>query len=423
MPPLQNLYKRISSFGIHPEMDEMAVRHASLINTFYFFSLPAFVGSMIQTYISDGPLLGNAMLALNIIYVSLLVLLKTGKFIVAEYFIMGICNISIFIFHNMAGFGAGIYLYYFPLLIMMSFLSDFRRIRYFSIHVLSALFTMLLCIVFEKKLFWFEQDQEALKTSFLYNLITSISLTGFCTFIIIRMNYREYISFRNMEKNREENQQRMLSSLREKEMLLAEIHHRVKNNLSVISSLLNLQLNTVTNEYTRQILLESRNRVASMALIHQKLYRQDNAEEVDFDTYINELVTEIRNSYPFATPMQIQVNVTAHPIPLNLTTAIPCGLILNELLSNCYKHAFNEKSRGEINISFTASEQDQTLYELTVADNGSGLPVDFNPAELNSLGITIVESLTQQIDGKLVWFSEPGKGSSFKIQFHQTPPR
>jgi two-component sensor histidine kinase len=413
------IFQRINRFGTHPGMDELALRHASMINIFYFFSYPAVIGSMIQTYISDGVFLGNAMLTLTVAYTFLMVFLYNGKFITAEYVIMFICNAGIFLFHNLAGFDGGIYFYLFPLLIMLAFLSDFRRIKHFYLHVITSLLTVLLCILFEKKLFWYEQDPAALKTSFLYNLIASAVLTGMCTFIIIRINYREYINYKKQEHEREENQKRMQTSLREKEMLLAEIHHRVKNNLAVISSLLNLQLNTVSNEYTRQILLESRNRVASMALIHQKLYRQDNAEDVDFDTYIHELVAEIRNSYPFATPLHIQVNITAHKIPLNLTTAIPCGLILNELLSNCYKHAFKDKNRGEINVSFTANSNDPELYELAVNDNGCGLPANFNPPELNSLGITIIESLTQQIDGTLKWESTPETGSSFIIQFRQ----
>ncbi|MFN8712661.1 MAG: sensor histidine kinase [Bacteroidota bacterium] len=390
-----------------------------MINIFYFFSYPAVIGSMIQTYISDGVFLGNAMLVLTVVYTFLMVFLYNGKFITAEYVIMFICNAGIFLFHNLAGFDGGIYFYLFPLLIMLAFLSDFRRIKHFYLHVITSLLTVLLCILFEKKLFWYEQDPTALKTSFLYNLIASAVLTGMCTFIIIRINYREYINFKKQEHEREENQKRMQTSLREKEMLLAEVHHRVKNNLAVISSLLNLQLNSVTNEYTRQILLESRNRIASMALIHQKLYRQDNAEDVDFDTYIHELVEEIRNSYPSETPLPIEVNIKAQRIPLNLTKAIPCGLILNELLSNCYKHAFHGKDQGEINISFISNNNDPELYELSVQDNGKGLPANFNPSELNSLGITIIESLTQQIDGTLKWVSSPNNGSSFSIEFRQ----
>jgi two-component sensor histidine kinase len=421
---LRQFYYRITRFGTHTGMDELQLRHAGLINTFYFVSFPAFVGSMIQTYLVDGPLLGNAMLGLNIVYLLAGIFLYTGKFVVAEFTIMIIANISIFFFHNVSGVEGGIYIYFFPLLIMMSFLSDFRRFRYFTFHVIISLITLLLCVIFERKLFWFEQPADALALSFRYNLIASAVLTGFCTFIIIRMNYREYNSYKLREKEREESQQQMQQALREKEMLLAEIHHRVKNNLSVISSLLNLQMNSVSNDYTRQILLESRNRVASMALIHQKLYRsKDNAEDVDFDTYIHELVEEIRVSYPFATPLNIQVNVNAQRIPLNLTTAIPCGLILNELLTNCYKHAFTETVRGEITITFAASALDSELYELTVKDNGKGLPDKFIPSDLTSLGITIVESLTEQLDGKLSWSSDSKMGTVFCVQFRQSAAR
>lgn len=421
---LRRFYYRLTRFGTNSGMDELQLRHAVLINTFYFVSLPAFVGSMIQTYFSDGPLLGNAMLGLNVVYWLAALFLYTGKFVVAEFAIMIIANISIFFFHNMAGVEGGIYIYFFPLLIMLSFLSDFRRFRYFTFHVIISLLTLLLCIVFERKLFWFQQPADALALSFKYNLIASAVLTGFCTFVIIRMNHREYETFKTQEREREENQQQMQQALREKETLLAEIHHRVKNNLSVISSLLNLQMNSVNNEYTRQILLESRNRVASMALIHQKLYsRRDNAEDVNFDTYIHELVEEIRVSYPFATPLNIQVNVHAQSIPLNLTTAIPCGLILNELLTNCYKHAFTESVRGEITITFGTSAFDNELYELTVKDNGKGLPDKFAPSDLTSLGITIVESLTDQLDGKLSWSSDKHTGTIFSVQFRQSAAR
>lgn len=421
---LRQFYYRITRFGTDPAMDELQLRHAGLINTFYFASLPAFLGSMIQTYITDGPLLGNAMLGLNIVYLLAGIFLYTGKFVVAEFTIMIIANISIFFFHNMAGVEGGIYIYFFPLLIMLSFLSDFRRFRFFTFHVIFSLFTLVMCIVFERKLFWFEQPADALALSFRYNLIASAVLTGFCTFVIIRMNYSEFNSYKLREKEREESELKMQQALREKEMLLAEIHHRVKNNLSVISSLLNLQMNSVSNDYTRQILLESRNRVASMALIHQKLYRsKDNAEDVDFDTYIHELVEEIRVSYPYATPLNIQVNVNAQRIPLNLTTAIPCGLILNELLTNCYKHAFTESVRGEITITFCANVLDHELYELTVKDNGKGLPDKFTPSDLTSLGITIVESLTEQLDGKLSWSSDNQKGTVFSVQFRQSPAR
>jgi two-component sensor histidine kinase len=421
---LQQFYYRLTRFGTKPEMDELQLRHAGLINTFYFISLPAFVGSMIQTYISDGPLLGNAMLGLNVMYWLAAIFLYTGKFVVAEFVIMIIVNFSIFLFHNMAGVEGGIYIYFFPLLIMLSFLSDFRRFRYFTYHVIISLLTLILCIVFDHKLFWFQQSADALALSFKYNLIVSAILTGFCTFIIIRMNYQEFNSYKTREKEREENQLHMQQALREKETLLAEIHHRVKNNLSVISSLLNLQMNSVNNEYTRQILLESRNRVASMALIHQKLYRsKNNAEDVDFDTYIHELVEEIRISYPYATPLNIQVNVQAQHIPLNLTTAIPCGLILNELLTNCYKHAFTESMRGEVTITFCRSDKDNELYELTVKDNGKGLPGNFQPSDLSSLGITIVESLTEQLDGKLSWDSSKHTGTMFSVQFRQSAAR
>jgi two-component sensor histidine kinase len=232
--------------------------------------------------------------------------------------------------------------------------------------------------------------------------------------VIVRMMYAQFTDFNQRMEERSAAEESMKLAIREKETLLAEVHHRVKNNLAVITSLLNLQMNVVNNEYTRNVLLESKNRISSMALIHQKLYQNSNVEQIDFGLYANELVQEIRRSYPRNTTEAINISLEIEHIPLSLTKAVPAGLILNELLSNCYKHAFREHKSGNIFIRFKKPGK-QCILE--VEDNGVGLSGDFKMEQQESLGMTIIQSLAEQIDATLSMTGNTGTGTAVKIVF------
>jgi two-component sensor histidine kinase len=229
--------------------------------------------------------------------------------------------------------------------------------------------------------------------------------------VIIRMMYSQYQHFNKRMEERRIAEESMKLAIREKETLLAEVHHRVKNNLAVISSLLNLQMNTVNNDYTRNVLRESRNRVASMALIHQKLYQHTNVEQIDFGSYASELVQEIKRSYPENTTGNISIHLEAEHIPVSLTKAVPAGLMLNELLSNCYKHAFHGRNAGNIFIRF---KKPGGQCMLEVEDDGIGLSGDFKIEKQESLGMTIIQSLAAQIDAGIS--IEGNKGCGTRIQ-------
>ena len=132
-------------------------------------------------------------------------------------------------------------------------------------------------------------------------------------------------------------------------MLLSELHHRVKNNLAIISGLFNLKMTAEMPSEARNVLIESRNRVISMSLIHNRLYKSNNFTDVNFEEYTNELLDEINSSYPSVSET-VKVNTTIGNIVLDINIAVPCGLILNELLTNCYKHAFKDRNNGCIDI-------------------------------------------------------------------------
>ncbi len=203
------------------------------------------------------------------------------------------------------------------------------------------------------------------------------------------------------------------SSLKEKEMLLKEIHHRVKNNLMIISSLLDLQSSYIKDKASRNIFMESQNRVRSMALIHERLYQSTDLKRIDFGEYIQSLSTELFNTYAGDFGL-IELKINVEDVMLDINTAIPLGLIVNELVTNSLKHAFPEGMKGEINVDF--HKQDDH-YQFTVNDNGVGFPFDLDFQNTDSLGLQIVNSLTQQIDGKIEL--NRSHGTEFKITFKE----
>lgn len=204
--------------------------------------------------------------------------------------------------------------------------------------------------------------------------------------------------------------------LAEKDVLLKEIHHRVKNNLQVISSLLNLQSNLIEDPGMRQVFAESRHRVRSMALIHEKLYQSDDLSRIDFEDYIRSLTSSLQTSFGGRSAVRIAVDVEA--IKLSVDSAVPCGLIVNELVTNCFKYAFTDGRAGEIRIGLKRSEP--ARLSLTVSDNGVGFPkgVDFRNTE--SLGMQIVTTLADQLDGTISL--QNGAGTTFEIKFPDNTP-
>ena len=189
---------------------------------------------------------------------------------------------------------------------------------------------------------------------------------------------------------------KIVASLKEKEVLIQEINHRVKNNMQIISSLLSLQANHTSSDEAAEILKESRGRVKSMAMIHEKLYHSSNLSRLNMAEYLNNLVSDILRSYS-SVSIKVTSNVDVDDIYLNINTALPMGLMVNELVSNSIKHAFPE---GEGNISIKL-EYDGEKYILTVSDNGIGLPEDVDPFESSSLGLKLVNSLSIQLEGDL----------------------
>jgi len=202
------------------------------------------------------------------------------------------------------------------------------------------------------------------------------------------------------------------SSLEEKEALLKEIHHRVKNNLQIVSSLLSLQSEYITNEKALEALKESQNRVRSMAMIHRQLYSSGDLARIDFEHYVRDLADQIFRTYSLQSG-SISLELQIDPIPLTIDKAIPCGIIVNELLSNCLKHAFTGRATGKITIALHRTQE--RLLELKVGDDGVGIPQELNVSEAPSLGLRLVRTLADQLKGTLR--IDQAAGTAFTITF------
>ncbi|MFM2190860.1 MAG: hypothetical protein RL491_1246 [Bacteroidota bacterium] len=198
-----------------------------------------------------------------------------------------------------------------------------------------------------------------------------------------------------LRKNMEE---RIRESLEEKGLLLREIHHRVKNNLQIIISLFNLQSHYVEDKKAFLALKEGQDRIKSMALIHERFYQNDGLSKIDFDDYIKRLVENLFLSFNIG-PGRIKPVIEAEKISLDIDTAVPCGLIINELTSNALKHAFGTEGTGEIYVSLKYITDKQV--RLTVQDTGIGLPPGFDVFKSDSLGMQLINALSNQLDGTL----------------------
>ena len=217
---------------------------------------------------------------------------------------------------------------------------------------------------------------------------------------------RDVTDFRDAQK-------KLKKSLDEKEMLLKEIHHRVKNNLMVISSLLELESRYIKDKAVLGVFKESQNRAKSMAYIHERLYRSTDLKRIDFGDYIQSLGEDIYETYVID-PDRIKLNLKVEEVMVDINTSVPLGLIVNELLTNSMKYAFPGDRSGEIELEFSCSGDE---YLLRVADNGVGFPEDLDYKNSSSLGLQLVTSLTEQINGKISLLNK--NGTEFKITFKE----
>ncbi len=238
-------------------------------------------------------------------------------------------------------------------------------------------------------------------------------LRNLAIFALVLFGIFAFVVYRRIKKdNKTINEQKTLleQSLGEKENLLKEIHHRVKNNLQIISGLFDKQARQVTDEATKKLMKAGQDRVFSIALVHENLYQSENLTTIEIKSYLEMLTKNIEKSQN-SDHQDIKITLDVDDSVLDIDTVIPLGLILNELITNCYKYAFKDRTEGKILIRF---RQQQKELVLGVQDNGVGLPADFDLKKSRSLGMNLVLGLVRQINGKMDFVSGT-EGTNFTI--------
>jgi len=214
---------------------------------------------------------------------------------------------------------------------------------------------------------------------------------------VYKLQTKEIVAVFNDITERKQAEEQIKRDLKEKEIMLKEIHHRVKNNLQIMSSLLSLQASKINDERISMILNESKSRIQSMSIVHEMMYQNQDFARIDMKYYINKLIASLTLLY-YQNAEQIKIIDKCKNVQIDLNRAIPCGMIINELVSNAIKHAFPDKRKGEIDIRL---EEKSGKVHLSVRDDGIALPPGFKSSEVDTLGMAIISDLTEQLDGIL----------------------
>lgn len=354
--------------------------------------------------------IGLGVLAFGLIYLLPFMLQKAGKVKLARNSMLFFASTSIALFSYFLGFEKGIIFYLFPILIAMGYTFPYKHIKELLFQFLYML-SFFVYLIYEH--FYINSDFDP-DLMFWANMLYSFI---YSTLIILLYSYRSQKDLENYNKKlelRQKTQQIAQKAIKDKEILIAEIHHRVKNNLAVITSMINLQMSDNINPEAREVLQESLGRILSMSLVHEKLYNQNDLSNVNVRDYIFSLVEEIKYSY-LKNKKNIDVSIEVDSFYININQAVPIGLVLNELISNAFKHAFKDIQDPELTIR--CSEIGQKII-LSVKDNGNGF--DYKKiSQKPTLGITIIESLSEQLEGTYEFASEPSQGTDFIISFRR----
>ena len=255
-----------------------------------------------------------------------------------------------------------------------------------------------------------KQNEEILKkekAQIIYSVVLIILITSLLGFYWFNRKIQ-------YQKEQVEAQKKLVdSSLKEKEILLKEVHHRVKNNLQVVSSLLIKQGSVSEDEQVKKLMIDGQNRIKSMAMVHQLLYQTEDFRNINLKEYTNLLVNSISDSHQFK-EMDITLKIHMEDIHSHIDIAVPYGLILNELLSNCFEHGFAKGGPGSITVTVNHLQNED--YQLIVSDTGQGIPENIDQKMKKSLGINLVKGLAWQLRGDL-FFSNTSQGSRFEVTF------
>lgn len=406
---LKNLLNTIILYGVASDKTEHERRRIKTVNLLnlivaVFISIGIFNHFVLHTKMNFWPTLSFVVFAFISLYLSK-INLTSLSFIL---FTLNV-NLAILFINKCYPIETGCYVFYFPVIVSIVLLNKptFRD-KFALLHF------SLVIIFFSVNLFvdipaWRLEGVEASQVKVLLtaNLIMSATLTGLLSGLMNRMISNQNIEITTRNVRLSKTQEELNVSLREKEVLLAELHHRVKNNLAIISGLLNMQEDATTNEEAKQIIYDTKTRISSMALVHKMLYEESNLKSINFTNYATELIDTLLNSYHLEKNVIFEKECEVVILPIN--KSIPLGLILNEAVTNCIKYVFKNataSSKGQLTLNI---RQVNNLVTMIIQDNGKGFPKDYNKdQEHPSLGIFLIKTLSEQIDASVTFNNEGG---------------
>lgn len=400
------LFGNLIDIGVKSEMEFYQKREARIVNLFALITICGLTIGVTTVFFISGQYPTFIVTSTFISSLFILVFNAKQKYNLATYLFVISINFTVFIINQQYQVSVESHLYYFPIIFCVALIhnplkSNKRTIFFFAITLLSFAGAKILSISFLKLTDITEEDAKVL---FFYNSFLTIIITIVVVFLVVKLINRQNNESITLLKMEQEAQIKISQSLKEKEVLLAEIQHRVKNNLAIITGLLNLQTEKAPCEVSKQLMVDSRNRVMSMAMVHNRLYKKDNLSNINLKPYLYELVKELASSFPAKTPA-IEILDDMVEVVVEITTAVPIGLIINEAITNSLKHAFDDTvSKPFIKIKM---EVVFDKVQIILSDNGLGFPANKN-ANDNALGLSLIQSLAEQIDADASYSNEGG---------------
>jgi two-component sensor histidine kinase len=425
---LNSIINKLINLGVTENLSVESASRIKIINKFNFlcicYSFPYILFSISFNFY--GPAL--VFFIGQILYCFSLYANKNEHYNFAKFLIIFSTNFSVFYLSLFYGFDSGFHLYYFtsPLIVFSFFnLLELKKIVY---GITLYLISIAILVYFNHYQLYVSHEisQELEGKLYFINVFLAMS---FCLLLVTHFSsFNKKINLILAENNQQLQEKHLLleseiidrkatevklqTLLKDKEILLSETHHRVKNNLAVVSGMLDLQVLMTKEESTKAILSDSRSRIKSMSLIHESLYKYDNVSQIEFGRYIYTLCEDIKNTYVSTSLSAIGIDYELEIVNLNVTKAIPCGLLVNEVLTNSFKHAFAGKPGGKINVSF---KQNDNTCVLEIKDDGIGINVNEANTSSQSIGMTLIDAFVKQLKGKHEFIND--NGTKLKLTF------
>jgi two-component sensor histidine kinase len=413
---MHRLVNRYLDLGIEAHNSQSEVRKIQATNLLNFvvalYMLISFTKYFILGDLFD-PIPSSAFLALSLFSIALNAIRRTS----AAFLVFSLnVNASVLFFNLYYPVGAGAYLFYFPLVVSVILLNNpnykDRLTIFYSALFLICFMAHLLIDFPGMRLTGLSTGQ--LKSIWYYDLVLSVLVTGILSYLLVRLIISQSQEIVTQNTDLMKAKDALNNSLREKEILLAELHHRVKNNLAIMSSLLNLQIGSTSNEEAKQIISDSKDRISSMALVHRMLFENPELKKIDVGKYTSSLVNELFYSYNLSDKVTVIEDYDKIAVPVN--KSVPIGLIMNEIVTNSIKYVYQGEFLSEAKFHVSIKVTSDNVATITTIDSGRGFPADFDfNSESSSLGIFLIKTLAEQIDGG-VTFSNQG-GAKIEVNF------